>query len=73
MAADAVTDQDAVRQAAVRARTKFIWELHPAIREFVLAVDELGRAIEARDITAVVKGWQTVAEREAEYLKVAAQ
>lgn len=59
--------------AAQAARQRLIYSLHPAIREFVLAVDELGAAIEARDLGRVGRCWNTVQAREAEYLEVAAQ
>ena len=57
---------DAAVQAA---RQRLIYSLHPAIREFVLAVDELGAAIEARNLGRVESCWRRVQAREAEYLE----
>jgi len=59
--------------AAKAARQRLIYSLHPAIREFVLAVDDLGIAIEARDLGRVGRSWRTVQAREAEYLEVVGQ
>jgi hypothetical protein len=63
----------ATELTAADARTRLIFDLHPAIREFVLAVDELGLAIQARDLGRVERSWRRVQAREAEYLEVAAQ
>jgi hypothetical protein len=51
------------------ARTRLIHSLHPSIREFVLAVDELRAAWAVRDLERCERLMRKVEAREAAYLE----
>lgn len=55
--------------SAEAARQRVILSLHPAIRQFVLEVNEMGAAVEARDLDRVVRCWQKVKDAESAYLE----
>lgn len=55
------------------ARERLLNDLHPAIREYIRAVDTLKVACDARDLAGMENAMAQVKEREAEYLAVVAQ
>jgi len=63
----------ALTVTAAQARERLVNQLHPAIREFVHAADEVRAAFEARDMRRLGAAIQTMAARQDEYLEVAEQ